>query len=294
MLFGSFSKKARVLETNSFVAILNLLGCIALFFYSLLFLGGLCPGCTIYYVLSLLAVVIFWKSLVRPVPHFLTLCAYGVVALIILGGAYFYNQDRFNQQDQKLAEFVENIRQRKIFDESALDSSYQLLETTDGFDKAPLKITLLSDFQCPYCKLLGREIQKLSGRYQGKLGVRYLFYPLDSKCNEFVSSEKHPFACKAAVLSMCANESFAKVHDDIYDNQEKLSDKWLLNKAEELNIKECYQDPKTLEKLKGLIKSAGAFDISGAPTMFINGRKLDGFIPAKALIAILDSFLANP
>ena len=49
-------------RTASVVAKINLIGCIALFVYSLVVLGSLCPFCTFYYVLSAIAAIMLWRN----------------------------------------------------------------------------------------------------------------------------------------------------------------------------------------------------------------------------------------
>ncbi len=186
---------------------------------------------------------------------------------------------------------MEEIRQARVFDDSTLDFSFALEKATPNFADAPLRITLFSDFQCPFCKILGHEIQKLAGRYRGKLNIRYLFFPLDHKCNPQVKSEMHPYACAGARLSDCAKEKFVAVHDEIYKHQTQLNDQWLLNKSKELGLEECFLMEESQKAMEHLISSTEPFEIDGAPTMLINGRKISGLIPAKALIILLDAFL---
>ncbi len=100
IFFGAFFRKAQISQTNYFLALLNLFGCFFLFAYSLFFLGGLCPGCTIYYVLSLVLLVVFLRQRsLKPRPHFPLLLLYGAVALVMMASSFLYNQERAKKQD---------------------------------------------------------------------------------------------------------------------------------------------------------------------------------------------------
>ena len=59
-----------------------MVGCVALFLYSLIGLGGLCPFCTLYYVASGLTLWMFVKQSEDFKPDFLVLGSFAVVFLI--------------------------------------------------------------------------------------------------------------------------------------------------------------------------------------------------------------------
>jgi uncharacterized membrane protein len=293
IIAGVFIKNPKVASTNFFLAWLNLVGCVVLFAYSLVFLHGLCPGCTIYYVLSLILVLVFlFFGSHKPKPDLRLLALYGAAVVVMGVGTRLYNEERIKKQDKIFLEWVTQIREEKIYDDSKLDFSYALVKATENFADAPLRITLFSDFQCPFCKILGEEIQKVSTRYQGLLNVRYLFFPLDSECNQSVSTAMHPFACESARLSYCAKD-FQRVHDEIYDHQMQLSQQWLKDQSQVLGISDCFSNEETKKAVMALVESTKGFDIEAAPTMLINGRKIAGLMPAKALITLLDAFLRD-
>ncbi|MCA9507069.1 MAG: thioredoxin domain-containing protein [Myxococcales bacterium] len=295
IMIGALLNTKSVRETNFFLSALNLLGCVALFIYSLIFLGGLCPGCTIYYVLSLFLIAVFVcaKNQDLPKPKFAILLAYGGVGIAVMSASLFYNKERIAAQEVALQKWVLELKQARVYDDSALDFSFALVKATDDFKNAPLRITIFSDFQCPFCKILGNEIEKISSRYRGKLNVRYLFFPLDSKCNDKLSSQMHPFACAAARLAYCAKNNFVSIHDQLYEHQTDLSEQWILDKSKELGLKECYENSQTQEAVKDLIDSADGFDVDAAPHMLVNGRKISGLIPSKALVTLLDALLVS-
>lgn len=294
IVFGAIARKAAITKTNFFLALMNLLGCVFLLGYSLLFLHGLCPGCTAYYVLSLLTVLVFLAQKPgSPLPRISHLAYYALFALLITCVAYGYNYERFKKQDALIAAWIEEVQKDTIHDDSDLGFQLPLIKSTPNFSDAPLRISLFSDFQCFYCKVLSKQLEKLAPRYEGKINIQYLFFPLDSQCNDSIGSPKHPLACAAARLSYCARNDFTEVHDDIYAHQDHLTEAWLSQKAQDLGLEECYTSEDTQVRIKALVDKGLAYKIEAAPFMLINGRAITGLIPNRALIGLLDAMLAE-
>jgi len=290
ILLGVFYRSLE--KTNFFLALLNFLGCIVLFIYSILYLGGLCPGCVIYYLFSAGIVLIFFFMRVSPDPNKKILAGYGFFIILLSMATLLYNQSMFRDFEKRLQDFVIHLKNTSTSEENYdLDFSLSLVQSSENFNEAPLRITIFSDFQCPFCSLLSKELHKIISRYKGKLNIRYVFFPLDATCNANVHTSPHPEACKAALLSYCARKNFSSIHDELYDMQNGLSDAWLKEKAKSLDMLACYEDQNSMDKVKSMINVAQKFNITAVPTMIINGKKISGLLSAKVLIAILDGFL---
>jgi hypothetical protein len=74
-------------------------------------------------------------------------------------------------------------------------------------DKAPAMV-VFSDYQCPACKLLHRELELRRNRSQHDLTIAYRHWPLS----------RHPHAERAAMASECAAPQgrFAQMHDSLF------------------------------------------------------------------------------
>src|SRR5690606_33581738 len=90
------------------------------------------------------------------------------------------------------------------------ESPYKIHMATENFADAPVRISVFSDFQCPFCKLVSEQIPDLARGYEDKVNIQYLFYPLDNACNPELKREMHRFACKAAYLAACDKEKFVE------------------------------------------------------------------------------------
>ncbi len=296
-LIGSLFPSQKMEQTNGFLAFLNGLGCTALFLYSLFFLGSLCPYCSLYYLFSWAALLLLWKKGTGVFkPDIKTL----LILAAVLGVSSFAISHYTQSQEKNYASIAQSLA--KQYDQltqvgdPALSSPYRIASSTEDFSKAPLRISLFSDFQCPFCRILAAQMEKVKRRYPGKVNIQYFFYPLDGSCNsEMNSGGGHPFACKAAYLSACSQKDFSKIHDRIFDKQAELSDKLLEALAQKYQVKECYDQQTSKEAVIKSISAAKPYNVTGTPTMILNGVKIRAALPTVQMFALLDYLLEkNP
>lgn len=138
-----------------------------------------------------------------------------------------------------------------------------------GEDKAPVVITIFSDFQCPHCAQLGDIYPKLLEKYPTSIKIVYKYYPLPN----------HQFSGAAAVAAWAAQQQgkFWQYHDLVYANFRDLTMEKLTGFAEQLglNMPQFHQQMNSQEakdKVIQDIQEAQAAGATGTPTMFINGR----------------------
>ena len=169
---------------------------------------------------------------------------------------------------------------------------------TVGNPDAPVVVEVYEDFQCPVCRNFTETVEPLIiENYVNTGQALYIFrqYP-------FIGSES--FAASNA--SMCANaqDRFWDYHDILYANQTgenigAFSNKRLQAFAENLGLdmdsfnacfnKSTYDDQIKEDKAKGL-----AAQVSGTPTVFVNGRALPDFQYQTVQNAIESALLTSP
>ena len=292
---GALFARKELETTNYLLSIVNALGCLGLFTYSLLVLDGLCPGCTIYYASSILICLLFvFKSHWNPKVFPKVWGVYGALALAVAAGFHYYTKG----QDEKFAEttkkILEEFRSSADYEVFGVRSPYRLASATEKFEDAPLRVSLFSDFQCPVCKVFAEDIlPKLIRHYKGKINFQYLFYPMDSSCNHNIGQPMHPMACEAAYVAACLDSKFLEVHDKIYERQHELSYPMLQRMANEHQVSKCYNDSKTKEIIENMILDGDKLGIQATPTMIVNGKKLEGLLPLKFLILLFDDALTQ-
>ncbi|OUR96235.1 hypothetical protein A9Q84_07710 [Halobacteriovorax marinus] len=291
LLAGFLFRDDEVEGTNHILLLVNAVGCLVLFIYSLAVLGGLCPMCTVYYILSWIALFIFYKysSLKQIGPKVVAI--YAVLALVLAGATWKMVDTKQSQINKIAPSLLKQYWGLPNLGAPSTDSEYRIASATEKFSDAPLQLTFFSDFQCPACKALSNNSHAIAKKYAGKINIQYMFYPLDHNCNPSMKRPLHIFACHAAYIAACLPGKFAKVHDDIFNNQAQLSGEWLNNYAKKEGVTECMNDPKTKKKVQDIIALSSSFNIRSTPTMLVNGVKIEGVLPLNQLYIIFDDIL---
>jgi len=129
---------------------------------------------------------------------------------------------------------------------------------------------------------------------------------------DFPLSELHPWAVHAAVNANCLaaqnGDAYWDFADYIHsnravinsekgrDNQFAALDRTAVATAGKFHLdvpklQACVKDPKSEQAVNASEKQGEALDVSGPPTMFINGQLLDGARPVSEVRAALDGAL---
>ncbi|WP_372651165.1 thioredoxin domain-containing protein [Halobacteriovorax sp.] len=293
LMLGFVFKNEEIEGTNHLILIVNAVGCLVLFLYSIFALGGLCPMCTVYYILSWIALFIFNKFSSHRFIGLKTIAIYFVLTAVASGATWKTVNNKENQISQIADSLLNQYWKLPNLGKPSTDSEFRIASASEKFEDAPLQLTFFSDFQCPACKALSDNSHAIARKYEGKINIQYMYYPLDHNCNPKMQRPLHTLACQAAYLATCLPTKFEKVHDDIFNNQSNLSMEWLTNYAKRENVVECVKSPETKKKVQDIISRAEPFNINSTPTMLVNGVKIEGVLPLNQLYIILDDILAK-
>jgi protein-disulfide isomerase/uncharacterized membrane protein len=281
-------------RTASAISKYNFIGCVALFIFSLVSLGSLCPFCTLYYILSGIAFFLLWKKGIDSwVPDLKVLAALGVVTII--GGFFMFKttKDKEDLKGKLNVSVVDQFRRLADLGNPDIESPYKIHMATEKFADAPIRITVFSDFQCPFCKVVSNQMPDLIRRYGNKINIQYMFYPLDAKCNSNIKGRFHEYACDAAYLAACDVKKFHTVHDDIFANQEKLESGILPDLAKKHGLTGCFDNADLKNKVIEAINQGTKFNLKSTPTIIVNGKKIEGTIPSNQFFAIFEDILSG-
>jgi protein-disulfide isomerase len=148
-----------------------------------------------------------------------------------------------------------------------------------GPDNAPVTVVEFSDFQCPHCRELYRTLKDLEPRYPQ---VHFVF-------KDFPLTQIHPWAMTAALAARCAYmndpQSFWKVHDAIFDNQDLITAEnaydQMLKFATGAGLspdafRACMISPEAKKAIESNLADGRALKVQSTPTVFVNGRLLVG------------------
>lgn len=140
-----------------------------------------------------------------------------------------------------------------------------------GPENAPVVLVIFSDFQCPYCVRIHREVEKILKEYPGQVKAVLKHFPLTS----------HKFAMKSAQASMAAHEQgkFWEYYAKIRAYYRTLSDEKLLEFRDALSLDKkrfdkTMNDIKTIEKINRDREEGRDVGVRGTPTAFVNGRRV--------------------
>jgi protein-disulfide isomerase len=148
-----------------------------------------------------------------------------------------------------------------------------------GDERAAVTIVEFSDFQCPVCRNLHDALRNLLPNYP-QARVVFKDFPIETI---------HPWARTAALAGRCAYQqdpqTFWKVYDAIYDNQEIISAENAWAKMNDfagqvgLNVETfrgCLASPEAGAAVDASRANGQRLEVNSTPTVFINGRRLVG------------------
>ncbi|RJQ55292.1 MAG: hypothetical protein C4526_03840 [Nitrospiraceae bacterium] len=140
-----------------------------------------------------------------------------------------------------------------------------------GNKSAPVTVVEFSDFQCPYCSQLQTTLNEVLNAYPDKVRLVFKHYPLPF----------HQQAMNAARASEAAREQgkFWEMHDLIFRNFNKLTEQSFRDFAQQLDLNmdkfaADFTGSKYDHQIQQDMALARNSDVSGTPTLFINGKRM--------------------
>lgn len=172
---------------------------------------------------------------------------------------------------------------------------------TVGAANAPVSIVVFSDFQCPFCRSLAESLrQNIPKSFPKEVRLSFADFPLESK---------HPWAQAAAEASHCIgdgnNDAFWAFHDWIFAHQgdidtegKNFRDK-LMEFAKQQNLDTaklaaCLDTHATAPEVLRNQQTGFVLGVQQTPTMFIDGRRIEGALPWANLEPLIRYELKRP
>ena len=164
-----------------------------------------------------------------------------------------------------------------------------------GTAGAPVAIVVFSDLQCPHCKGEAEMLrQNLIQNYPTQVRLYFKDYPLEGL---------HPWAKAAAMAGRCVfqqkPDAFWQYHDWVFAHQDSLTADNLKDQVlgwakdakdvDAIKLGACIAGKTTQAEVEKEIEEARALDVTGTPTMFINGRRISQTIDWPNLKNIIDT-----
>jgi protein-disulfide isomerase len=174
--------------------------------------------------------------------------------------------DPVEQQRQKAAALMAGLAENK--------------GASKGPEHGPVTIVEFSDFQCPFCRRFADLMQQVLPEEKDMVRLVYHHMPLSM----------HPWARTAAEGAACAQlqsaDAFWAMHDQIFQHQQEITPENVKQKltefartAKSLDVnlfQSCLDNEMSLGLVFRDMNLASANQITGTPTIFINGRRIEG------------------
>ncbi len=176
---------------------------------------------------------------------------------------------------------------------------------TRGTKDAKVVVVNFDDFECPFCSRMHQTLfPGLLKEYGDRVTFIYKDYPL---------TEIHPWDVHAAVDADCladqSGDAYWDFADYIHANKPEVDkketpaarfeaiDKITLLQGQKHNLdtvklQACIK-AQNEDAVHASMKEADDLGVNATPTLFINGRKIDGAVPADEVRAALDSALKD-
>jgi len=202
--------------------------------------------------------------------------------LILLVAFVFYFFDLVNKAKKEIGQQKIDLSGKQLTGVEGKDNYYW----PSGSTKAKIIIVEFADFACPYCKNSFSTIREISRKYSSDIKYVFRDYPV------------HENSLLLALSARCAGEQglFWPMHDKLFLNQGVSSAEQLTKLANQIGadltkFKDCLTKQKYLPQINKDYTDGESFGITGTPTWFINGYKVEGDIPYNLFIQIIDSLL---
>jgi protein-disulfide isomerase len=157
---------------------------------------------------------------------------------------------------------------------------------------AAVKLVVFSDFQCPFCQKEEQELRKnVPAAFADKVRVYFTDFPLTSI---------HPWAMKGSIAGRCvyraSADAFWNYHDWIYENQKDITLENFDAKLQEFakqkfvdgaKLSACMNDKDAAAEVEKTMALGHDLSVSATPTLFLNGRKLEGGVEWPVLQQLL-------
>jgi protein-disulfide isomerase len=162
-----------------------------------------------------------------------------------------------------------------------------------GTQGAPVVLVQFTDFECPFCGQEAKMLrQNLLSAYPKEVHLYFEDFPLP---------QIHPWARPAAIAGRCiyhqSEAAFWDYYDWIYAHQteinpdnfkDKLSEFAKGRQVDAMQLNACLASPATEAEVDRSIAEAKSLQVTSTPTLFINGRRIEGQIPWPNLREIID------
>ena len=312
VVLGALIPSSALERTNKSLALVNGIGVVTLFLYSVFVLGSLCLLCTGFYAASLVSLFLFWRYGVdSDAGGFVSRWLRPSVAVLVVltlftatqawAAMRYHEAKRDAQSGGVAARVVKQYFGLPEVEWPTEISIYRTASATDDFHAAPIRIVEYVDPLCSDCKYLYEQMTRLKEEFGDQMNLAFQFFPLEAKCNDVVDKDKHPGACEMSYIAAYDPEKFPAIIGEVFANfEDAKTPEWRAELARRYGVEAAVTDSATIAEVKRLIATGAEYDktsdqyehgIRSTPTMIINNRMVIGTFPYEQLRAIFQALV---
>ena len=279
--------------------------------------GWFCPFCAAAHAANLLFLVLVetgklggLPANVRPPKQSLVRAFASFASLTVILAVFQWSHDRrvAERDAEELAQSTAAVKEASHAAGAGGDGPPPLTGRHRlGPEVAPLRLVVFADYQCPDCRTLDGELQRLvESRSDLSLSVRH--FPQCRDCNRrFRASGKNPHknACWAARAAEAAGrvggtDAFWAMHRWLFAREGAFDERILDGGLAELDLPrdeflKVMKGRATLGEVERDIEQALALGIRGTPFVFLNGVEFRGWqVPGALTRAVEEVAATNP
>lgn len=175
-----------------------------------------------------------------------------------------------------------------------------------GPKMAPIRIVILTDYQCPDCVNTERDIHSILER-RGDVSLSVKHFPMCADCNpNFEKNNMHPNACWGARAAETAgvlrgNDGFWQMHDWLFRNKGGFTNEQFsaglkelgYTPEEEKQFNSTMMSQPMLDLVKSDIQEGIWLGLHYTPMIFINGVELKGVFAPQAVTRAVEALGAT-
>lgn len=171
---------------------------------------------------------------------------------------------------------------KRVLDKDPIVVPVSKNNPSKGADKAEVVLHAFSDFQCPYCAKVSKELTQLMDKHKNNLKVYFHHYPLSF----------HRLAKPAAIASYCAQEQgkFWQFHDAVFSLSQLKADSFgeiaKTLKLDSANFEKCLQNPVVATFVDDEILKAQKLGIQSTPSFIVGSKRFAGYKSLSELESI--------
>ena len=205
---------------------------------------------------------------------------------------YLDDQQQQNARQELIAELKKSGPGiRVMMDAPRTTVAVNADDPSEGKADAPVTVVEYSDFQCPFCLRVMPTLKQLRTKYGDRMRLVWKDFPL---------AQIHPQAFVAAQAGNCAREQgkFWEYHDKLFANQGALQPDALKKYAAEVGLdaakfNQCLDSSKYEARVQEALANGNRLGISSTPTVYVNGRMINGAQPIEVFESVIDEELAR-